>query len=447
MVILNQNTVTEHIQHKRFEQLRSMLLDCNAVDIALLLRDIPAEDRALAFRLLPKGLAVQVFEHMEPDQQHQLLEAFTTDTARDLVMGMSPDDRAALLDEVPASVASRLVRLLSPRERKVTLELLGYEEGTAGRLMTPYFVGLRDDMTVGQALERIRRMAHDRETIYYAYVVDGERHLLGAVSLKDLVLTHDDTRISEMMTTSPKYVMTYTDQEDAARLLQDYDLLAVPVVDSENRLVGIVTWDDLADVMEEEATEDIYRYGAVEVPEEGYFRASLLNVARRRVVWLFLLIAVNTVTGSIIAGQSDLLQEVVILAAFVPLLIGTGGNVGAQSSTVEISGLATGEVGGGRAAFIVGRELAVGLLLGALLGLLVVAWAYLLGRELRVAIIVGVTLLAISSMAAMVGGALPFVFRVFKIDPAMVSAPFITTVMDIFGVTLYFLIAHLLLRL
>lgn len=442
-----QETVRDLLESRQFEHLARSLTAMNPVDVAELLDNVSPEQAAVAFRLLPKDFAVQVFEQMEPDQQSRLLEAFTTEGARELIEAMSPDDRAALLEEVPAMVARRLLQLLSPREREATLTLLGYEEGTAGRVMTPHFVDLRKEMTVAQALDRIRRLAIDRETIYDSYVMDDERRLLGTVSLRSLVLAPPNAKVGDIMVPNPKAVTTSTDQEEVARVLRDYDLLAVPVVDSEGRLVGIVTHDDVVDIMEREATEDIYRLGAVPSTEREYFTTSIVHVARRRVIWLFLLILVNTVTGSIIAGQSELLEQVVVLAAFVPLLIGTGGNVGAQSSTVVIRGLATGEISPRRAALIVAREVGIGVLLGLVLGVLVLGWAYLIGRDARVSLIVGVTLVAIASMAAMTGAALPFLFRLLRVDPAMVSAPFITTVMDIFGVVLYFLIAHLLLRL
>ena len=444
---MNRDAVVELLEHRQFEALRRSLAEMNAVDVARLLEAMPPEEAAVAFRLLPKGLAVQVFEQLEPEQQHRLLEAFTAEGARDLIEAMSPDDRAALLDEVPAMVARRLLQLLSPEQRQATLALLGYEEDTAGRIMTPYFVDLRKDMTVAQALERIRRLAMDRETIYYAYVIDDERRLRGTVSLKDLVLARPDAKVGGIMTPNPKAVSTHTDQEEVGHVLRDYDLLAVPVVDAEGRLVGIVTWDDVVDIMEEEATEDIYRYGAVPVTERGYFTTNVPSVVRRRAPWLFLLILVNFVTGSIIAAQEALLAEVVILAAFIPLLIDTGGNVGAQSSTVVIRGLATGEISMRRAALIVAREVGIGMLLGLVLGVAVVGMAYVLGRDLRVSLVVGTTLVAITTMAAMTGAALPFIFRLFRVDPAMVSAPFITTVMDIFGVVLYFFVAHMLLPL
>jgi magnesium transporter len=249
------------------------------------------------------------------------------------------------------------------------------------------------------------------------------------------------------MKPDPPFVSTHTDREEVARELREHDLLAIPVVDAEQRLVGTITHDDVADIMEREATEDIYRFGAVSGTERGYFASRIFSVVRRRGLWLLLLIAVNTVTGAIIARQ-ELRGELLILAAFIPLLIGTGGNVGAQSATVVIRGLATGEVKPRRALAVVLREVGIGALLGIVLGAVALGWAYMLGgNQLQVAIIVSTTLVAISVMATLVGGALPFIFRLLKIDPALVSAPFITTIMDIFGVAVYFGIAYMVLRL
>src|SRR5918999_734746 len=445
---MNQNTVVDLLERRDFATVRRSITDMRAVGVARLLESLPPEDELVAFRLLPKGMAVEVFEQMEGDQQRRLLESFTTEGAREIIEEMSPDDRAALMDEVPAMVARRLLQLLSPGERKVTMTLLGYDDGTAGRVMTPDFVDLLRNRTPAEGLVRIRRQSLDRETIYESYVVDDERHLLGAVSLKDLVLTSPDVKVGNIMYPNPKAVYTHTDQEEVAQVLREYDLLAVPIIDHEERLVGIITWDDVVDIMEREATEDIYRYATVPVAtERWYFTTNIFNVVRRRILWLSLLILVNTITGSVISGQSELLEEVVILAAFVPLLIGTGGNVGAQSSTVVIRGLATGEIPMGRAIAIMVREVGVGSLLGVSLGVLVFGWAFLLGRDLQGATVVSLTMASIAAMAALMGAALPFLFRQFRLDPAMVSAPFITTIMDIFGVALYFLVANLLLRL
>jgi magnesium transporter len=445
--ILNSTLLKELFESKNFKELRGELIKLDGVDIADLLKEVDDGSALMSFRLLPKDLAMQVFDHLDINQQTKILEAFTDNRAKYFFESMPPDDRAELLDEVPAKVARRLIKLLSCSERQTTLVLLGYEENTAGRVMTPDFIDLDFRMTVAEALERIRELAVTKETILVAYVIDSGRKLLGTVGLKDLVLTDPETPISEIMAENPKTVSTYTDQEEVARRLKDSDLLAIPVVDTEYRLVGIVTWDDVVDILEEEATEDIHRFGAVASTEKGYFASSLLNVVKSRAGWLVLLLVVNTVTGSIIAGQEKLLAEVVILAAFIPLLIDTGGNIGSQSATVVIRGLATGEVSPRRATTIILREATIGLMLGVVLATLVLIWAYSLGRSLEVAAVVSITLLGISVIATLTGASLPFIFRFFKVDPALVSAPFITTIVDIFGVGLYFLIANLILSL
>ena len=447
MRIEDENTYKELLESKKYKELRQRLIESVPADIAEFLLGVPSERALIAFRLLPKSMAVDVFDHLDGISQNRMLESFSDQAVRTLLEEMPPDDRAELLDEVPAMVARRLLQILSPDQRRVTVQLLGYKEGTAGREMTPLFVDLHSEMTVGQALMRIRRLAIHRESIYECYVMDRQRRLLGTVTLRDLVLADKDSKVADVMKPSPPFVFTNTDREDVARALREHDLLAIPVVDAEQRLVGIITHDDVADIVQEEATEDIYRFGAVPGTERGYFTSRVLSVVKRRVGWLFLLILVNTVTGTIIAGQQALLAEIVILAAFIPLLIGTGGNVGAQSATVVIRGLATGEVNPKRAFNIIIREAGVGVVLGLVLGAVVLGWAYLLGRDLRVALVVSTTLVFISLMATLTGGALPFVFRRLKLDPALVSAPFITTVMDIFGVGLYFLVAILILRL
>jgi magnesium transporter len=446
--ILNEDTFKELLENKQYRALRERLANSESTHIADLLAGIPKDEAVIAFRLLPKSLAISVFDDMDGAFQNQLLEAFSDQAARDFLEAMPPDDRIELLDEVPAKVARRLLQILSPDQRRVTLQLLGYEEETAGREMTPLFVDLHSDMTVAQALERVRQLAITRETVYECYVMDRRRYLIGIVSLKDLVIADPDAKVNDIMKPDPPFVFTHTDREEVARELREHDLLAIPVVDAEQRLVGTITYDDVADIMEREATEDIYRFGAVPGTERGYFASRIFSVVRRRTPWLFLLIAVSMVIAPIIFEQEDLLTgELLILTAFIPLVIATGGNVGAQSATVVIRGLATGEVNPRRALAIVLREVGIGAIMGVALGTVALGLVYAFGRNLEVASVVGTTLVGISVMATLVGGALPFIFRLLKIDPALVSAPLLTTVMDIFGVALYFGIARMVLGL
>jgi len=445
--VLNEDTFKELLENKQYRALRERLADLESEHIADLLYSIPVEEAVIAFRLLPKDVAISVFDYLDGTSQNQLLEAFSDQAARDFLEAMPPDDRTELLDEVPAKVARRLLQILSPEQRRVTLKLLGYEEETAGREMTPLFVDLHSDMTVAQALERVRQLAITRETVYQCYVMDRRRYLIGTVSLKDLVIANPDAKVSDIMKPDPPFVSTYTDREEVAKELREHDVLAIPVVDAEERLVGTITYDDVADIMEREATEDIYRFGAVPGTERGYFASRIFSVVRRRTPWLFMLIAVSMVIAPIIFRQEELLAGAWILTAFIPLVIATGGNVGAQSATVVIRGLATGEVNPRRAVTIVSREVGIGAIMGVALGAVALGLVYAFGRNLNASAVIGITLVGISVMATLVGGALPFIFRLVKIDPALVSAPFLTTVLDIFGVALYFGIARLILGL
>jgi magnesium transporter len=441
--VLDEQAFKDLLENKQYRLLRERLSDSEPTHVADLLASIPVDEAVIAFRLLPKGLAVSVFDYMDGVFQNQLLEAFSDQAARSFLEAMPPDDRTELLEEVPAKVARRLLQILSPDQRRVTLQLLGYEEGTAGREMTPLFVDLHGDMSVAQALERVRRLAINRETVYVCYVMDRRRNLIGTVSLKDLVLADPDARVSDIMTPDPSFVSTHTDREEVARELREDNLLAIPVVDGEQRLVGIITHDDVADIIEEETTEDIYRFGAVPGTERGYFASRILSIGRRRGVWLLMLMLANMVTGRIIFEQADF-EKLALLAVFIPLLIANGGNAGAQSATVVIRGLATGEVNPRRRVSVITREAAIGAVLGLTLGAIALGLAYAMTRDLEVALVVSITLLIVSVMATLAGGALPFVFRRINVDPALVSAPVIATIMDVFGVALYFGIAYLI---
>jgi magnesium transporter len=425
---------------------KALLIPVQPADVAEAIEGLPEPMQAIAFRLLSKAEAIEVYEYLDSTVQQNLIEEFKRQDVLDVVDKMSPDDRARLFDELPAKVVSRLLAQLSPEERNATALLLGYEAGTAGRIMTPEYISLKEHWTIAQALDRIRRLANVSETIYYLYVTDGARRLTGILSLRALVTAQPDQTIGEIMVREVVYVQTDTDQEEVARLIQRYDFLAVPVVDTEQRLVGIITVDDVIDILEEETTEDIYTLGGVQSGTDSYFQTNLLTVARRRVVWLFVLLITNTVTSAVIRSQEEVLQQVVALAAFIPLLIGTGGNVGAQSSTVVIRGLNTDEIGRKTALSVIRRETIAGLLLGIMLGVVVLIWAYVLQGNLVVAVAVGVSLVAIAVLASVAGSALPFLFQILGLDPALMSAPFITTAVDVLGVLIYLNTARLILN-
>lgn len=426
---------------------KAILVPVQPADIAEAIEGLTEPMQVLAFRLLSKGEAIEVYEYLDRSVQEALVQEFKRQDVIDIVDKMSPDDRARLFDELPAKIVSRLLEQLSPSERQATALLLGYEPGTAGRIMTPELISLKEGFTAAQALERIRYLAKNTETIYYLYVTNAARRLTGTLSLRDLVTADPQETIGEIMTRDAICVHTDTDQEEVARLIQRYDFLAVPVVDREQRLVGIVTVDDVIDIIQQETTEDIYALGGgVQSGGDGYFQSNLFSIARKRVVWLFVLLLTNTVTGTIIKAEEDILQKVVTLAAFIPLLTGTGGNVGAQSSTVVIRGMNTDEIRALGPVQVVFREALAGLLLGSMLGAIATIWAFFLQGNLAVAIAVGISLVAISVLASVSGSALPFLFRVLGLDPALMSAPFITTAVDVLGVLIYFNLARVILR-
>jgi magnesium transporter len=429
-----------------YDGAKLLLRPVQEVDAAEAIGNLPRTLQALAFRLLPKDEAIAVYEYLPVDVQQTLLERLRSGEVLELVEAMSPDDRVRLFDELPAKVVRRLQAELSPAERRVTAQLLGYAPETAGRLMTTEFIDLKEFHSVAQALAIVRRLARATETIYALYVTDGARKLTGMLSLRDLVVADPEARIGDVMTREVISVSTDTDQEEVARAIQRYDFLAIPVVDREQRLVGIVTVDDVIDVIEQEATRDLYAAGAVQAgDEDDYFQSSLFTVVRRRVVWLLVLVLANSLTFAVIAREEEILSRVVVLAAFIPLLIGTGGNVGAQSSTVVIRGLSTQQLLVNDRRVTVLREAAAGLILGLMMLVVVVPWVWQLGGEPMVALATGVSLLAISVLAATAGAALPLLFARLGFDPALMSAPFITTVVDVVGVFIYLRTARLLL--
>ncbi len=422
-----------------YDGAKLLLRPVQEVDAAEAIGSLPRTLQALAFRLLPKDEAIAVYEYLDPAVQQSLLERLRSGEVLELVEEMSPDDRVRLFDELPAKVVRRLLAELSPAERRVTAQLLGYAPETAGRLMTTEFIDLKEFHSAAQALEIVRRRARDTETIYALYVTDGSRHLTGILSLRDLVIADPNERIGDVMTRDVINVSTDTDQEEVARAIQRYDFLAVPVVDREQRLVGIVTVDDVIDVIEQEATRDLYAAGAVQAgDEDDYFQSNLFTVARRRVVWLLVLLLANSGTAAVIAAMDGVLQKVVVLAAFIPLLIGTGGNVGAQSSTVVIRGLSTQRIQSLGPWAAIWREAVAGALLGLLMMLVVIPWAaYVSGGNWLVAWAAGLSLVGITTLAATAGAALPLLFDRLKLDPALMSAPFIATATDVVGVFIY----------
>ena len=429
-----------------YDAVKLLLKPVQPVDIAEAIGNLPTNLQALAFRLLGKDEAISVYEYLDSATQQSLLRLLRSGEMREVVEEMSPDDRARLLEELPAKVVRQLLSELSPEERRVTAQLLGYEAETAGRLMTTEYIALKENQTAAMALEIVRSRARDTETIYSLYVTDAQRCLTGILSLRDLVTADLNARIGDVMTGDVLSVATDTDQEKVARTIQRYDFLAVPVVDSEQRLVGIVTVDDVIDVIEQEATRDLYAAGAVQAgDEDDYFTSNLFTVARRRIVWLSVLVVASFFTSEVIAANEAVLKQVVLLAAFIPLLGGTGGNVGAQSSTVVIRGLSTQSISVLKPLQAVLREAMAGALLGVLMMIVVLPFAWWRGGGALVGVSVGISLLAITTLAATAGAAFPLLFDRMGLDPALMSTPFITTCTDVAGTLIYLKTAEWLL--
>ena len=429
-----------------YDAVKMLLKPVQPVDIAEAIGNLPTNLQALAFRFLGKDEAISVYEYLDSATQQSLLRLLRSGEMREVVEEMSPDDRARLLEELPAKVVRQLLSELSPEERRVTAQLLGYEAETAGRLMTTEYIALKENQTAAMALEIVRSRARDTETIYSLYVTDAQRCLTGILSLRDLVTADLNARIGDVMTGDVLSVATDTDQEKVARTIQRYDFLAVPVVDSEQRLVGIVTVDDVIDVIEQEATRDLYAAGAVQAgDEDDYFTSNLFTVARRRIVWLSVLVVASFFTSEVIAANEAVLKQVVLLAAFIPLLGGTGGNVGAQSSTVVIRGLSTQSISALKPLQAVLREAMAGALLGVLMMVVVLPFAWWRGGGALVGVSVGISLLAITTLAATAGAAFPLLFDRMGLDPALMSTPFITTCTDVAGTLIYLKTAEWLL--
>jgi magnesium transporter len=438
------------------EALNEWLASAGTLEIADELARLDPADRAVPFRLLPKDRALEVFEALDPIHQQELLEGLREASVRQLFEDLDPDDRARLVDEMPAKVAKRLLAGLSPHERALTATLLGYPENSAGRVMSPEVANLRANQTVADALARLRRIGDGAETIYALPVTDDHRRLVGALGLRDLVLADPDTKIGDLMDREVYSARADEDQEAVARLIQEADLLALPIVDAESRLVGIVTVDDAMQILEEEQTEDVARAGGAEPLAHPYLSVSIMGIARSRIVWLLILILAATLTVNVLAVFEERLETVVALALFIPLVIGTGGNTGAQSATTITRALAVGEVRGTDVALVVLREVRVGMLLGAMLGALAYLPAMLfigvvLGRPdadaQGIALVVSLTLWAVCTLATTIGSLLPLLARRLGYDPAVMSAPFITTLVDATGLVIYFVIAGIVLGL
>lgn len=448
-----ESTLDVLLSEKKYATIRDILSTMNPADIASVFDEMEEERLPLLFRLLPKELAAEAFVEMEPEAQELLIRGFSDSELREVLDELYVDDAVDIVEEMPANVVRRILSQADPQMRKEINEILRYPENSAGSIMTTEYVSLRPDMTVEESILRIRRTGVDKETIYTCYVTKN-RTLIGLVTVKDLLLAQDDeTTIAEIMETNVISVNTHTDQEEVARMFSKYDFLALPVVDAESRMVGIVTFDDAMDVMEDEVTEDMEIMGGMTPSDKTYLRSTVFDLFRHRIPWLMLLMVSATFTGLIISGFENALAAQVALTAFIPMLMDTGGNSGSQSSVTIIRALSLGEIEFRDLPRVIWKEIRTAVLCGATLAAACFVKILLIDRLLLgntevtwlVALVVCATLALTVLVAKIVGCSLPLLAKKLGFDPAVMASPFITTIVDALSLLLYFGVASALL--
>lgn len=449
-----EKTLLQMLENKKYTTLRDILITMNPSDVAGIFNDLEEKQVPLMFRLLPKELAAETFVEMESDTQALLIQGFSDNELKEVLSELYVDDAADLVEEMPATVVRRILEQADPEMRSSINQILRYPENSAGSIMTTEYVALRPTMTVEESILRIRRQGVDKETIYTCYVIDKDRTLLGLVTVKDLLLCDDDeTPINDIMVTNLISVTTQDDQEEVARMFSKYNFLALPVVDKENRMVGIVTFDDAMDVMQDEATEDMEIMAAITPSEKSYMSSSPFELFKHRIPWLMLLMVSATFTGMIISSFEASLGALPILTVFIPMLMDTGGNSGSQSSVTVIRALSLDELKFKDIFSVIWKELRTALLCGIVLAVLCFGKVMLVDRLLMgntsvtvwVDVTVCLTLCVTVLVAKIVGCSLPLIAKRLGFDPAVMASPFITTIVDAMSLLLYFFFAKILL--
>lgn len=447
--------IKELIEAKDFANLREVFKEWSPADLAELIADLPVEEQVVLFRVLPHQIATETFAYLEFDAQECLLRAMGQEDSVRLINQMSPDDRTALLEELPSSAVTALLKLLSPEERAIAQSLLGYPEHSIGRLMTPDFIAVRDDWTVKQVFDFIRQHGQDRETLNFVYVVDDRGTLIDDIRIREFLLRPFEAKVSEIRDSSFIALKVTDLEKEAIELFRKYDRTAMPVVDSEGLLVGIVTIDDVLDVVEEETTAEIQKIGGMEALDEPYSTISLMRMVKKRASWLVLLFLGEMFTATAMQSYEGIIEKAAVLSLFLPLIISSGGNSGSQATTLIIRAMAVGEVRLRDWFRVLRKELLSGLSLGLILGfvgfLRISLWQYLhifdYGQyHLLIALAVGCALVGVVLWGSVIGGMLPFVLRRCGLDPATSSAPLVATLVDVTGLLIYFNISILILR-
>ena len=447
-----EKTIFQLLENKKFGEIKEIFLDMNPADIAACFSEIEKPNDLVLFRILPKELASEVFVEMDTDMQKDLITAFSDKELKEVMNDIYIDDAVDIIDEMPANVAKRILAQASAGDRKLINQLLAYPEDSAGSIMTTEFVDLKASMTVADAFERIRKVGTDKETIYTCYIIDSSRHLKGIVTVKDLLLSKSDVRLEEIMNENNIFAGTLQNREEVVQLFDKYDLLALPVVDNENRLVGIITVDDAIDVLQEEITEDFEKMAAITPTDADvpYLKTGVFEIFRSRIMWLLILMVSATFTGMIITSFESSLASLTVLTAFMPMLMNTGGNSGSQSSVTIIRALSLGEIEFRDVLRVLWKETRVSVLCGVCLALLnfFKMWVFDIlllkteGLTLMVALVVSATLFFTVLIAKVVGCVLPIAAKKLGFDPAVMASPFITTIVDAISLTIYFFIAQ-----
>lgn len=428
------------LSSKEYKKAQSVLTQNNAIDNAKLLESLDPKDCAFAFRLIPKDEASKVFSCMSSSMQAHLVDLFTQSELKEVIDSLYMDDTVDLLEDLPANLIKRILASVDPQKRNIINKLCKYPEDSAGSIMTIEYVSLRKEMTVQEALDHIKATGIHKETIYTCYVLENKK-LLGIVSAKSLITSNRDTKIEKLMNKNIISVQTHTDQEEVAKLFRKYDLIAMPVLDSENCFVGIVTFDDVMDVMIDETNEDISKMAAIEPNEKGYFETTVWQHAKHRIMWLLILMFSATITGSIITRYENAFQAVPLLVSFIPMLMDTGGNCGSQSSTLIIRGLALGDIKFTDLFRVIFKEFRISLIVGAILAVANGLRIFIQYQNPQIAIVVALSLAVVIILSKFIGCVLPLFANKVGLDPAIMASPLITTIVDTCSILVYFNIA------
>ncbi len=431
--------ILSYLENNQLAKLKEVLIEENPVDIAELFEDLPKDQCLKLFRILPKDLAAETFSYLSSEKQQEIVENITDEEIKHIINEMFIDDTVDFIEEMPANIVDKILQNTSPDTRKLINQFLKYPENSAGSVMTVEYVSLKSDMNIGQALNHIKKVGINNETIDICYVIDNQRKLVGFISLKSLIFLDDIIPLVDAMETNVISATTTDDQEVIASLFRKYDLTSMPVVDIEGRLVGIITIDDVVDVIDQENTEDFQKMAAMNPSDEEYLKESVFSLAKHRIVWLLVLMISATATGTIIRRYEEVLQSVVILAAFIPMLMDTGGNAGSQSSTLIIRGIALGEIQLSDIGKILWKEFRVSLIVGITLAVVNFLRIYYIDKAgLTISLVVCASLLFTVIIAKVVGGILPILAKAFKLDPAIMASPLITTIVDACALVVYF---------